>query len=385
MARLYCARVILACGEVLRDSCVEVDDEGLVSGYGGGVPAGSGAVWWDAILPSLCTGHSHLLDYALAEAGEELGLARLFSQPSGLKYQLLLSSQPSTLPERLEKLSRVLAGLGVGAVASYAELGCYGGQLLSRALGGSGLVLRLLVQAWWKRLTDYLAAAPRFWGVGLDTVYDLEPSELRRLVWHVGAGRVQVHVSETRELYEARDYEVLVEVPGLVVVHATYLGPEHLGYLLGSSGLVFCPSSELGFEGRMPDPRLLRGLRLEGIPVALGVDNAGWNPLDPLYQVSVAYLWMRGSATGWREELAQLLLEAATSECRRMLGAPCGLCVGEKVDAIGVRVPELAWSGSPLATLAKRGFSGPRARILGEALGSRYPGGGVRHVRPSMP
>ncbi len=309
--RYFKAGWFVAGGLVVRRACVEVDESGRVASVGTVCPAGAVGFGDSTVLmPGLCNAHVHLLDYVAPECGEGLGLEELVSQPHGLKYRLLrerLSLFPS-----VASMTRLDAALA----ATYAEL--------SRVdlLGGGLGACRLLVypQPASKVEVEVLRVLRRYGRVGLDTVFDVAgfldvfAAEAGRL----GAS-VQVHVSETSRLYGMRDYEYAAEIPGVIMVHCTYMPGEAVAEAAEEAGVVLCPSSNAMLVGRLPDvDELLRAWRRgEALRVGIGTDNAAWNEPSVALELHTAYLLL----DGWRRRgLSGLLLYAATIGGHRVLG-----------------------------------------------------------------
>ncbi len=334
-----CGRIVYYWGDTYYDACVTVD--GVVSRRLGEEP------FYHVLVEPLSDCHSHVLDYAIAEMGEDLSLKDLVSRSVGLKYRALAGMDPRVVAERLTRTPKLHSMARV-----YLELWPRSRELLGavRSVARQVIVYVQPVEMSVRVLVEALRSGL---GIGLDTVYDLGSSDARRVSSEAAPGMIQVHVSETRSLAEARDYERLEDYKGCIAVHANYLPAGEEWRLLDyCSGLVVCPSSELMFSGRLIDARILSRLYEEGLPIALGVDNYAWNPVSILAQASLAYMVFRPYFPKPREELARMLFEAITTSCWRM---PPSRKPERGRALIGLKLPEVMWSSSPLVTIVKRG------------------------------
>ncbi len=307
-------------------------------------------------LPSLCSAHSHLLDYAFPEAGEEKTIEELVALPGGLKYRLLAKTPRRVLLERLSLLPRLLGEKGVGIVYSYAELGDEGVSILRRVFSGTGIVVEPYPQPLRPGLRDYALLLEKYGRVGLDVATsfeDWELEELRRTARRVD-GIIQVHVSETPSLYRARDYEKAVVLGRAgVAVHATFLAGDELEEIATRMrGLVLCPTSNryhVGVGPRVEEvyERLWRkGYR----SLAFGTDNAAWGEPSVLGEAREAYLLARQHLLGDVDGLAEMLVYMATVGCENV-----GPAERSRGSVVLVELPEAKWSERPLVTLVKRG------------------------------
>lgn len=355
-----CADYVVAGSELelLKDACVEFSDEGIVVGVGASRSPGKPcSVVPGYIMPPLCNGHIHVLDYALAEAGEDKPLESLVAHPTGLKYKLLEALGEARLEAALKTLAARLQDEGVLYVGAYAEMGFTGAKLVSRVLSGFGLRVRLLPQPARKTLPCYESLLEAYGGAGLDTVFDLDPGELAGLAARARRRglSLHVHLSETRQLREMRDYEVALEAKPTAAIHLTHLQPEEV-LALAAAGVspVFCPRSNSFHGVGKPPLEVLPQLMEEQKPVALGTDNAGWIPPSVAEEVSYAYIAWRPVLRDKVGEYARSLIYAATLGCARLLNLQPEPVEQGSTAVLAAALPDARYTSNPLATLAKR-------------------------------
>ena len=363
--------------ELVTRPCIEIN-EGVITGFSPGCPPGTKKLPV-AVLPGLCNAHLHLLDYAIAETGENKRLEDLVELPRGLKYRLLSRLSLDTLEERLSIAATNIRNHGTLFLGVYAELGQIGASLVARVLDRYRLSFRVLVQPNKKVYAEYKELLERYGGVGLDTVFDLSSPELVDLVQLARRvhGYVHVHVSETRELYEKGDYKVALEAKPHAAVHLTMLGADELMQVAREGiDIIFCPRSNMYHTGRLPRLDLLPELVAE-TNVALGTDNAAWIPPFVAEEASYAYLSVHPVSRSKARELAEALLLSITSSCVRLLGLWSKEYDSLSLGASLVLIPELSWSNDPVTTIIKRMQSykvlgappGEATRVIRELLG----------------
>jgi len=363
--------------ELVTKPCIEIGD-GSITGFSPGCPPGAKKLPV-AVLPGLCNAHLHLLDYAIAETGEDKHLEDLVELPRGLKYRLLRGLSPGTLEGRISIAAANMRNRGTLFLGVYAELGQRGASIVARVLGKYGLSFRVLAQPDKKVFSEYKALIERYRGIGLDTVFDLSSPELVELVEHARrlGGHVHVHVSETRELYEKEDYMVALEAKPHAAVHLTMLSSDELLQIAREGvGIIFCPRSNMYHTGRLPRLDLLSELIAE-TNVALGTDNAAWIPPFVAEEASYAYLSVHSLSRSKARELAEALLLSITSSCVKLLGLWSKEYDSLAMGASLALIPELSWSNDPVTTIVKRMQSykvlgvppGEATRVIRKLLG----------------
>jgi len=330
--------------------CAELGPGGEVTGYGNGCGPGAPVVGDAVVMPALCDAHIHAPDAAIADAGEDLGLHELVSQPRGLKYRLLSDTPPTALRTGLASLAELLRRQGVRAAAVYLENGWETTPMAVEVLEAAGVAVQPLPQPWEKKAPEMHALLRAWRGLGLDTVFDVEEWELRSLAAAArgAGGQLHVHASEDPALAAMDDLEVAVEAGVTAVVHLTHASPgEALSAAEAGAALVYCPVSNHYHLGALPDPRGIIVAAEAGLPVGLGSDNAAWPPPSPAYTMSASYLLLRPRVGGpERRALARSLLYAATTGCHRVLGRDAPLTA--------YRVPLVDTSLDPVTGVVKR-------------------------------
>ncbi len=310
-----------------------------------GCPPGS-RVLDAAVLPGLCNSHLHLLDAAFPEHGETLSLHELVAQPGGLKYRLLLSARERRLLPAARAALRAMKRHGAAVAAVYAELGERGASLVAAAAADEGVKVRILPQP--SSPGEAVTLALSWHGLGLDT-----PLQLEYIPGILGGNvLVHVHVSEDPALRGAGDVYML-RGERLAAIHLTHLTEGEV-VELAREGVapVFCPRSNLFFQGVTPPLRALVPLYEEQLPAGLGTDNAAWIP--PGVDVEMAYAYMAARVEvepGLRGLLARAILYAATTGCEEVVGL-------ENRYILLLRLPELGFTADPVTTIVKRSWEG---------------------------
>ncbi len=347
----------------IANPCVELYDDGLIDiGVSCSPARAAKASEYSShvVMPPLCNGHIHVLDYLIMDRGEELDISRLVSLPSGFKYRMMLRKSRQELYEAAAAALSEAVRTGTLYFASYAELGSAGAQIVNDAIHAVGAYGVVLAQPLSKRLAEYLELGRLYRGLGLDTIFDVTGSELRVLATHSHIWHVQVHVSETYDLYLKRDYELLPELKPRAMVHGTYLGSEEAEILqeLESTWWVLCPRSNMLFTGKLPPlDTVYRLWARKGFNrIALGTDNAGWVP--PFIHEEIRYAYISGvRGIDNPDGYAKMLLYAATYSCTEMIGIVQTepLEAGSKIPAVLVMPVEgLGYCANPHRCIAKR-------------------------------
>ncbi len=347
--------------------CIEFYDDGSL-GVGSSCPSRRVSLRGYVASPPLCNAHIHLLDSAFVELGEAKPIEELVAQPHGLKYKALASISRGKLVESVRRVLNYMRGEGVLVAISYAELGDYGVSVIGEAARGTGVRVVALPQPREKKLAEMIRVLVEHGGLGMDTALDLEPGELR-VLGEAGRGRqLHVHVSETWSLYQQGDYDYALELKPRAAVHGTFWTFfEAKSFASIGSWWILCPRSNRILVGVEPPLHIAYRLWLEGYRrIALGTDNVAWNPPSMWLEISHAYV-AAVRATGDPEETARMLIYAATLSCHELAGVePAVIENGSRPWAVvALPVANIDYSGSPLATTAKRlAASRQEARIL---------------------
>lgn len=277
--------------DLQRKVSIEFEDgviKSIVNGFRGGLTFKNGVA-----LPALVNAHIHVLDYAFQEAGLNLKLSKLVSEPHGLKHKLIAKLTPRAVLYSVSRLFSKLVRQGVYTAIIFCER-FEVVDFLKQASQRTGLNAIILTRP--KRVNSTLLvdeALKASNGLGLDSPlrYDVnELTEMRRKCSEKKLLRA-VHVSETSEAHEKGDFKLALDLfDSDLIVHGVYLDEEEIR-MLSSRGvsLAICPRSNMWFSSGLPP---LRELFKHKVNVVLGTDNAGWvNPdvwreLETLFNVS---------------------------------------------------------------------------------------------------
>ena len=309
-----------------------------------GCPPGAPVLGDAAAMPGLCNSHLHLLDAAVADAGEDLGLHELVAQPHGLKYRLLRAAPRERLLQASIEALSLSKRRGVLLHGIYAELGEQGASIAGEAAASAGVEARILPQPLEKTPGELEELLYSYGALGLDTPLDHPEPRLLR-----GKGLIHVHVSEDPALAGLGDAEAALEMGAAAAIHVTGLSVGRI-IELAREGVapVYCPRSNLYHGALLPPLEALPLLHEEQLPAGIGSDNAAWPGPDLALELEAAYTLYRARLSpGLREALARALLYAATVGCQDILGI-------ENQWLVVVRVPLLGYSQSPPLAVVKR-------------------------------
>lgn len=277
---------------IRRKVSIEFEDgiiKSIVNGFrSGGLTFKSGVA-----LPALVNAHIHVLDYAFQEAGLNLKLSKLVSEPHGLKHKLIAKLDPRTISHATSILSNKLVKQGVYTAIVFCErfeIVDYIKQASQRANLNTIILTRPKKANSTLLIDEALRNAE---GLGLDSPlrYDTnELVEMRKKCAEKGLLKA-VHVSETPEAHEKGDCKLALDfLESDLMVHGVYLEEDEIRALsLRSVSLAICPRSNMWFSSGLPP---LNELFKHNVNIILGTDNAGWvNPdiwreLETLFNVA---------------------------------------------------------------------------------------------------
>jgi len=307
------------------------------------------------LTPPLFNAHTHPMDRAWAGYGLGIGISKLVSPRGGIKYRLLrraLDEDPHVLERALETFSLECIRCGVVAVVAVAEMGDEGAELVRIP----SIVAPQPPPSEIGDVESYLKLLRKWRALAMNTALDLEPSELEvvaREAGRVGA-YVQVHVSETRRLYESRDFE-LVRKP-MISVHLTHLAKDELlNHATRVRGIIACPRSNALLVSKQPSYKALEELASRGYPAGLGTDNAAWQDPDTLSEASHL---ARHGMNPWRA-----LYLATVGSARAMGISYVGIEMGSIPLALVIEAP---LAQNPIAAALLR--LGPRSLVAGTRI-----------------
>ena len=357
--------------KLLRNKCIELDDEGKLVGVGASCGLHSVDLGTSTLLmPPLCNGHVHVLDLGIADRWEGYPLETLVQQPRGLKYKYLAMQSIDELVEWAYKTLKLLEVDGVGFVGAYVEEGFRGSLALAQASKYTRLRVRILAQPASKSLVEAIELANYVGGLGLDTPFDYgldAISRLRMLARGYGV-HIHVHVSEDIVMHELRDHLYALELGARAAIHGTHLDFSEAEQLLCEGiWLVVCPRSNILLARSTPPLELAFTLWRTGYrTLALGTDNAGWVEPSITQEIATSYLLLRSHGIGAREA-AETLLYMATLSCAELLGFDAGLEEGTNLYALIARHPAFYVADEPQA-IVKRLVTSQKVLVEGVEL-----------------
>lgn len=346
--------------EIQRNVSIEVEDGQIVSMMRGFRDRGL-TFKHGIAMPALVNAHMHVLDYAFQEAGLNLELSELVSEPHGLKHKLISTLNEQDIRNAALKLFTKLIRQGVYKAIIFCER-LEAIRPLRDIAKALGLDVSILARP--KRSNEQLSieeALSEADGLGLDSPLRYSVSELKQMSDEcTKRGLLKAtHISETRVTHEQGDVKLAIEhLNPDMVIHGVHLEENDIYTLsLKNVSLVLCPRSNMWFSSGLPP---LRHLFKYNINLLMGTDNAGWvNPdiwreLEALFNISR----LQGLHLDPRE-----VLKIATVNIHKVKGMKASNNVLEEgLDAnfivLNCEELDLNYSHNIYASIVKRGHSG---------------------------
>lgn len=246
-------------------------------------------------LPALVNAHLHVLDYAFQEAGLNLSLKELVSEPHGLKHKLISSLSHNAIKMAASRLFSKLAAQGIYKAIIFCEKVDFA-KMLKLIAEERGLKAYVLIRPIRLNSKLYLNVEllEELDGLGLDSPLRYSPHELEYLSLESSRrGKLKsTHVAETRESYAQGDFKLAMDMfKPHIVVHGIHLTEDDIESLASNNiSLVLCPRSNMWFSSGMP---MLKLIFKHNVNVLLGTDNAGWIEPDIWRELEALYLLCR--------------------------------------------------------------------------------------------
>jgi len=263
----------------LKQSCnITIDvEEGKIVSIGNSWRGNALEFKWAIAIPSLVNAHIHTADYAFQEAGLNLTLREIVSEPHGLKHRLLSKIGEDKIKEAIRKVLVNLISQGVHLVIDFREGGVKGLKLALEAAKNLPItyiplgrpVKRPLEAEEFNELRKYGK------GVGLSTPIIYTNKELETIQKEFSNHIIATHVAEDPKCHELNDYWMAVnKLRANIIVHGIHLNDHEIKDLSNRNTLlVLCPRSNLWFSSGIPP---IHKFIENDIKLALGTDNAGW-------------------------------------------------------------------------------------------------------------
>lgn len=298
------------------------------------------------LLPGPVNAHTHLGDAFLRGRVPDLPLAELVAPPHGWKHRQLAAASDDDVVGGMRLAAHEAAAHGAHRASDFREGGAPGLALARRALLGTPLIATLLARP--ASPDECVGLAAEADGLQVSSLLDV-PRKLAAAA--AEAGRMfATHLSErVRE-----DVDTALALGPDFLVHLVHATPADLRKIAEArTQVVVCPTSNARFGPPPPFPAMVAA----GCDVALGTDNAMFNPLDPVREARALHAWFPDV-----DPLAILrALSGGSRACLRADARWSGLAAGEPADLLVVDTP----GGTP-----------PDA-----ALALFRPDARVRHVR----
>ena len=343
--------------EVQKKVSIEIED-GRITSIASGFRSKGLTFKHGVAMPALVNAHMHVLDYAFQEAGLNLELSELVSEPHGLKHKLISTLNERDMRNAALRLFNKLIRQGVYKAVIFCER-LEAISLLRDAAKALGLDVTLLARP--KRLNGRLLigeALDKADGLGLDSPLRYSISELEQMSSEcIKRGLLKAtHISEIHMTHRQGDVKLAIEhFNSDMAIHGVHLEEDDVYALsLNNVSLVLCPRSNMWFSSGLPP---LRYLLKHDVNLLIGTDNAGWiNPdmwreLEALFNLSR----LQGLHVDPRE-----ILKIATVNIHRVKGmkAPNNI-LEEGLDAnfiiLNGEEIDLGYSQNIYASIVKRG------------------------------
>ena len=308
------------------------------------------------LLPPPANAHTHLGDTAFPEYNTTESLKKLVEPPAGLKHKLLSQLENHEFVKHYKQALGQARKTGTGLIIDYREGGAEGCRLALQAYRETGPPPKLILHGRPQRGEPPEQIAANCHGFGLPSPLNYTPEQLKAIFKTAERHGMPVsaHIAETPETRRKGDLELLLEAgtPDYIV-HGLHLTEEDIMTLAEKNiPIVTSPSSNL-FHG-IGAPKL-HLLYRHGIHVALGTDNAAWNPPWPWREAWLAYLL--GRREGLKtQDYAQWILRGLLIEGYRLARQqPPVIQEGKPLNAILVNgEPWITGVGDVYAALIKR-------------------------------
>lgn len=232
--------------------------------------------------PPLLDAHTHLGDAFLRPARENLprSIQALVAPPHGVKHKELARADMDQVHQAMHERAHRMVKCGTKSVLDFREGGVEGLKTLLSAVSGTGLEAHGLARPdagpddaedWYEQANDLLLSPSL--GLGLSGVRDLPRGRLEDAaeLCRRNGKHLALHLSEARHepVEEALRYEARI------LVHLVHAPPEEWDALCDAGVLaVACPSSNRFFGLKSPLDRFYHAAREQGLPTAVGTDNA---------------------------------------------------------------------------------------------------------------
>ena len=305
------------------------------------------------VMPPAANMHVHVLDYVAPESGLSLSIDEVVGEPHGIKYRLIREASKEDLLQVVREFRALSWRLGVGFIAEFRELGTYGLSIDKgeRPYGHFVLGMPSTHDSHTVRseLTKLLEQSN---GLGISSPLYFSEDILSYLIseFRKEGKPVFSHVSETRETWELRDFDLILRAgPPDTVIHGTWLRHEEL-QTLSSRGinLVLCLRSNEWFKVGLPD---LKAVYESGVNVSLGTDNCGWVKPDPWREAERLFTLARIAGVNDARWVLKALLNASPVGVKNRIveGGPANFIVLRYVGTVLERAKD------KYAGLVKRG------------------------------
>jgi len=305
--------------EIISSCNLSIDIEtGVITSIGSSWRGGAIELKWAIAIPSLANLHIHTADYAFQEAGLELTLHELVSEPNGLKHKLLKTIDHNLMVKAIRKVLLELISQGVALAIDFREGGLRGIKIAKEASKDTPITYIPLCRPTLRPVNeDELLELRRLSnGVGISTPVAYTEKDLNLMYTVFKDGIRATHVAEDPKCHELGDYELAAnKFKANIIVHGVHLDPHEISDLSQRKILlVLCPRSNLWFSAGIPP---IAKFIEKGVLLALGTDNAGWIKPDIWRELETTWNIIRLQKPTYSN--AKLLLSMVTLNPARTL------------------------------------------------------------------
>ncbi|AFZ70758.1 hypothetical protein Calag_1036 [Caldisphaera lagunensis DSM 15908] len=286
--------------EIIKDVCIEINDEGIIESIGKGSTCNN-YIGNDNIIaiPQPANAHVHSADNSFPEYGIDKNLHELVSYPDGLKHKLLNSLSYNKLVSGISSFYRTAYSLGLGLVVDFREgggIGCKASKEASKDIKDMDIIVLGRPGNDFPNNCD---------GLGISSPIDYDENYVIELSRKFKPS--MTHIAEDEETRNNNDFEIAMKSDFNALIHGLYLRNDDFEILKNKNVyLIFCPSSNLWHGKKFPPIDL--SLKYN-IKFAIGTDNASWFIPDVYREAYQLLLYLRLNQIKG-EEIAKEILKS---------------------------------------------------------------------------
>ncbi len=286
--------------ELMKDVCIEINDEGIIESIEKGNSCNNYIGNNNLIaIPQPANAHVHSGDNNFPEYGIDKSLHELVAYPNGLKHKLLNSLSYDELVNGISSFYETAYNLGLGLVVDFREgggIGCKASKEASKDIKDMDIIVLGRPGEDFPNNCD---------GLGISSPIDYDEKYVIELSKQFKPS--MTHIAEDEDTRKRNDFEIAMKSEFNALVHGLYLSDKDFEILSDKNiYLIFCPSSNL-WHG-MKTPPISLSIKYN-IKFAVGTDNASWFLPDVYREAYQLLLYLRLNQIKG-EEIAKEILKS---------------------------------------------------------------------------